>query len=1079
MNMKNYFLKQALITGILLMLFNVTTRAQNPPVVLPDTFSIVVGDTLIFNIFDHSYDPDGDNYSTQRWDPPVHGELMKLSDSLFRVVMTQNYQGIDSMMFRLREENTNILTEGYLYLDVASNAQYPFAVNDTVDAWQGDTVRISVLSNDYDLQGDPLMVMNAESEHANLFLDFNDSLISLVPYSTTEPGFYHYFSYLAQETGNPAHVSNPAGGYINLHANPHLPVAVNDTVQAIAGFPVEISPLLNDYDPDGDTLIIENVHCSYETGFCEYTDSLVTFTPYSNLSGKILLTYWNQEKNNAAHISKIVKIVVQVAENQDPPVANDDYITMNAFDTLTFNPLLNDADPDGLDIRIDRVWQSPGAHASISGDSLVSIISLMNFRGTIDIPYQYYRTENPAMVSNKGLIHVEVIPDESRFYGITDTIRDWPGLNGSIDIIANDYNPGSDSLVIGNVYQNYGADVWKAGDSIAGYAIGFTTNQPVQATYTINMPGDSLESMGRIYIVPNEKTDYTAELDLNNIRARFSTVGMHFYDPLHEDEPGQFEVPKGSGKNTLHSNTLWIGGLSGDQLHLAAERYRWFGADFWPGPISETYQNEDLAGYRVWKITSGEIAYHIAHYTDPDYEPIEAIATWPGNGNPELGQAEQLAPYFDQNGDGIYNAYDGDVPLIRGDQSLYFIFNDGYAQHRSTMGSPMNIEIHGNAWAYDNPGDSALFNTVFLHYDVINRSENTYEDTYMGLFNDFDLGYPYDNYIGTDVTRGNTYVYNGTPVDGQGESSAYGANPPVQGVVMLGGATLPADNQDNPQGGCNESINGLNFGDGIVDNERMGLTRSGNIYKAEAYPNTIPDPQDAPEYYQYLAGRWKDNTPWLYGGNGHEMNPETVGPQCRFMFPGASDPLNWGTGCEFPNGGFNQNGKYWTEESAQNRPNGRRGISCTGPFTFAPGEVQSLDIAYVYARDNDTTDNVSAIDIMNQRIDTLRNRVLRGEIIYLPEYSVGITENDRVSFEVSVYPNPSSGGQVFVDLRKSGLTGTANYQIRDIVGRTIAFGALKADQATSISTANLDSGIYLLVIESENRRALQKLVIRR
>ncbi|MFP4470046.1 MAG: hypothetical protein ACLFPE_05150 [Bacteroidales bacterium] len=46
---------------------------------------------------------------------------------------------------------------------------------------------------------------------------------------------------------------------------------------------------------------------------------------------------------------------------------------------------------------------------------------------------------------------------------------------------------------------------------------------------------------------------------------------------------------------------------------------------------------------------------------------------------------------------------------------------------------------------------------------------------------------------------------------------------------------------------------------------------------------------------------------------------------------------------------------------------------------------------------------------------------MRGEIIYLPEYSVGIAENDPVSFEVSVFPDPASGGQVFVDLRKSGL----------------------------------------------------------
>ncbi|MFP4470047.1 MAG: T9SS type A sorting domain-containing protein [Bacteroidales bacterium] len=49
----------------------------------------------------------------------------------------------------------------------------------------------------------------------------------------------------------------------------------------------------------------------------------------------------------------------------------------------------------------------------------------------------------------------------------------------------------------------------------------------------------------------------------------------------------------------------------------------------------------------------------------------------------------------------------------------------------------------------------------------------------------------------------------------------------------------------------------------------------------------------------------------------------------------------------------------------------------------------------------------------------------------------------------------------------------------DLFGRTLSRGVLKTDQANSISTASLDSGIYLLAVESENRRALLKLVIRR
>ena len=54
-----------------------------------------------------------------------------------------------------------------------------------------------------------------------------------------------------------------------------------------------------------------------------------------------------------------------------------------------------------------------------------------------------------------------------------------------------------------------------------------------------------------------------------------------------------------------------------------------------------------------------------------------------------------------------------------------------------------------------------------------------------------------------------------------------------------------------------ESINGVNFGNGIIDDERFGMRRfvyhnngsgSGNNY----------DPKDAPEYYNLLRGIWTD-----------------------------------------------------------------------------------------------------------------------------------------------------------------------------------------------------------------------------
>ena len=44
------------------------------------------------------------------------------------------------------------------------------------------------------------------------------------------------------------------------------------------------------------------------------------------------------------------------------------------------------------------------------------------------------------------------------------------------------------------------------------------------------------------------------------------------------------------------------------------------------------------------------------------------------------------------------------------------------------------------AYAFNEPADSALNNTIFLHYQIINRSTDTYDSVYIGFFDDIDIG---------------------------------------------------------------------------------------------------------------------------------------------------------------------------------------------------------------------------------------------------------------------------------------------------------------------------------------------------
>lgn len=454
-----------------------------------------------------------------------------------------------------------------------------------------------------------------------------------------------------------------------------------------------------------------------------------------------------------------------------------------------------------------------------------------------------------------------------------------------------------------------------------------------------------------------------AEIDINNVKTTLYGTGNFFRIRGGENTEQGYFVPSTGDASTIFQNTLWIGGLDADDsLHLAAVRFNQVGEDFWSGPLRVTDASTDIFNvmnyHHVWKVSRAEIETLIAN---PGGDIPEDILTWPGNGNVADGFAATLAPFVDVDGDGVYDPHNGDYPDILGDMALFCIYNDnydfynnGYVYHGESGGGALGIEVHCMLYGFNAPDDEILNNTLFMRQWIYNRSSNDYHDTYIGSWTDFDIGYARDDYNGCNVQHGYYYGYNADDFDGDGEPGSYGANPPAQVIMILGGPTMNPDGLDNPKYDSNgnqivdESINGIGFGDGVIDNERLGMT--GYFY----HENTAAmngDPEEAQHYYNLLRGIWKSGDHVQYGGYGFPGAPGTVGPECKFMFPYDSDPYNWGTGGVMPNGGYNQNGLYWSEETGNNgAPNNagdRRGLASSGPFTFESGTVQVLDRAYV------------------------------------------------------------------------------------------------------------------------------------
>jgi hypothetical protein len=220
----------------------------------------------------------------------------------------------------------------------------------------------------------------------------------------------------------------------------------------------------------------------------------------------------------------------------------------------------------------------------------------------------------------------------------------------------------------------------------------------------------------------------------------------------------------------------------------------------------------------------------------------------------------------------------------------------------------------------------------------------------------------------------------------------------------------------------------------------------------------MSDPVIAEEYYTFLQGLWKNGGPIMYGANGHEVTG-SVGPACKYMFPGDSDPLNWGTYCILPNDGYNQDGKYWTEEETGNLPYDRRGLGSMGPFTFAPGDIQEIDLAFVVGRGEDGP--LSSVEQMKQQIDSLITGVHNGEIIVPNEY-LAVDEHKNESPVLTIYPSPARD-IIHIKLNARIHPGDI-YRIYNMQGNLVGSGQLRVMGNEIIGIGNYPPGLYLVVV---------------
>ncbi len=513
-------------------------------------------------------------------------------------------------------------------------------------------------------------------------------------------------------------------------------------------------------------------------------------------------------------------------------------------------------------------------------------------------------------------------------------------------------------------------------------------------------------------------------LEIGDVRARIFNNGALF------SRGGQnyYEVPKGGPAQAIYNTSLLFAGSVDGEIRAAGGRQT--RQEFWPGPLNTT----DCSEYdRLWTIHQSDIESYNRTGT-----PNEALSAWPW----QLG-----APVIDADGNpDNYDLAAGDRPELLGQQTIWWVMNDGAREHEISGSPPLELEVHGTAFAFDLP-KPILPTTTFYRYKVINKSQKPIDDAYIGLFIDADLGNFDDDYIGSDSLLHLAYIYNADNFD-EGYDAAYGDTPPAIGYTFLRTAPAHTDGRDNDRDGTIDEVG-----------EQLGMTSVACSGKNEQYAVS----ESAVEFHNCLQGLWTDGQPMRSGDYGRNETGDIV----KFYYPG--DPTV---------------GAFWSalnQDGAGNHepPQDQQFRVGSGPFDMAPNDTLEFVFAIVFSRGENHLDSVKRLKNDVSVILDAGDSVLEPTFIETPSSPIP-PPSAIVGFDQN-FPNPFS------------ITTTIRYSlpdnlpvrlaVYDVLGREVELLVDEMQEAgvytVEFKANDLPAGLYMARLEMGFLRFTKKMILSR
>ena len=384
------------------------------------------------------------------------------------------------------------------------------------------------------------------------------------------------------------------------------------------------------------------------------------------------------------------------------------------------------------------------------------------------------------------------------------------------------------------------------------------------------------------------------------------------------------------------------------------------------------------------------------------------------------------APYYDNDDDGVFTEGTDEPGIAQADQVVWYVVNDYSATATTSLygSQPIGVEVQTTLWAYNQPG-VRLGQLIFRSNKIINKSNTILDEVYVSMWADPDLGSASNDFAGCDTLLSLGYAYNGEATDS--DYDVYDLAPPAFGYDFFQGPMVPSAGDT--------AIFELDY---VEDYKNLPMTSYGWF----AAGSSIEDPElgeyiGTLQFYNLMRGYKPTEdidspSPWTLGN---------VAGAAETKYPLHGDPTVAGAT------EVDGTDSYFT-------PGDRRMCVSSGPFTFAPGDVQEVVVAIVGGLGANNLGSVADLKLSDAVAQTLFDGLFRE--VPKPPVSPNVTAR---ALENTVSLEWGSDLERLEEIEETVISG---YEFEGYTVYQLPHGTATKDQAVRIATFDKINGLKVL-----------------